>query len=173
MKSRQLHYLAQKSETRTPSWSQTWEGCSPASVWWPSLDPWCSDEQHGAAALWANHPQRQALGSGALQLVVSWIRQEGKLPDRPGEPKCVVRVAWERLTEAPVCEVFLRKNLSCITGEVGDMETEELRLKGNRCLSWWQPKNLLMDTGDEGSCHAEEGGFWAWLTQGSPETISK
>jgi len=30
-------------------------------------------------------------------LVVSWIRWRGKLPDRPGKPKCVVRVNWEWL----------------------------------------------------------------------------
>jgi len=38
-----------------------------------------------------------------------------------------VRVNWERLVEAPVCEVFnshFQKNFSCIPGEVGDMEPE-------------------------------------------------
>ena len=30
----------------------------------------------------------------------------GGLPDRPGKPKRVVRVNWERLVEAPVREVF-------------------------------------------------------------------
>ena len=34
-------------------------------------------------------------------LVVSWSRWRGRLPDRPGKPKRVVRVNWERLVEAP------------------------------------------------------------------------
>jgi len=57
-------------------------------------------------------------------LVVSWIRWRGRLPDRPGKPKRVVRVNWECLVEAPVLKVFnshLRKNFSCIPGEVGDL----------------------------------------------------
>jgi len=60
-------------------------------------------------------------------LVVSWIRWWGRLLDRPGKPKRVVRVNWEPLVETPVHEVFnshLRKNISCIPGEVGDMEPE-------------------------------------------------
>ena len=51
----------------------------------------------------------------------------GRLPDRPGKPKRVVRVNWERLVEAPVRRVFnshLQKNFSCIPGEVGNMESE-------------------------------------------------
>ena len=35
-------------------------------------------------------------------LVVSWVRGWGKTLDRPGKPKRVVRVNWERLEEAPV-----------------------------------------------------------------------
>jgi len=40
------------------------------------------------------------------QLVVSWIRYQGRLLDRPGKLKRVVVVNWERLVEAPVCGVF-------------------------------------------------------------------
>ncbi|XP_049897575.1 uncharacterized protein LOC126388500 [Epinephelus moara] len=60
-------------------------------------------------------------------LVVSWIRWRGRLPDRPGKPKRVVRVNWEHLAEAPVHGVFnshLQKNFMWIPGEVGDMESE-------------------------------------------------
>ena len=35
-------------------------------------------------------------------LVVSWFQWQGKSLDRPGKPKRVVRVSWERLGEAPV-----------------------------------------------------------------------
>ena len=35
-------------------------------------------------------------------LVVSWVRWKGKHLDRPGKPKRVVRVNWERLDGAPV-----------------------------------------------------------------------
>ena len=35
-------------------------------------------------------------------LVVSWFRWQGKSLDRPGKPKRLVRVSWERLGEAPV-----------------------------------------------------------------------
>ena len=54
-------------------------------------------------------------------LVVSWVRWKGKLLDRPGKPKPVVRVNWERLDEVPVRETFnshLRQSFSCITVEV-------------------------------------------------------
>ena len=60
-------------------------------------------------------------------LVVSWDRWKGKLLDRPGKPKRVVRVYWEHLNESPVQETFnshLRWSLSCIPVEVGDIETE-------------------------------------------------
>uniref|UniRef100_A0AAQ4NW66 Endonuclease/exonuclease/phosphatase domain-containing protein n=1 Tax=Gasterosteus aculeatus aculeatus TaxID=481459 RepID=A0AAQ4NW66_GASAC len=48
-------------------------------------------------------------------LVVSWVRGWGKTRDRPGKPKRVVRVNWERLEEAPVQKIF------------------------NSHLSWWIP----------------------------------
>ncbi|XP_068451673.1 protein dachsous-like [Clinocottus analis] len=60
-------------------------------------------------------------------LVVSWIRWQGSWLERPGKPKRVVRVNWERLAEDPVRKVFnshLQKNFSRILGEVGDMESE-------------------------------------------------
>ena len=60
-------------------------------------------------------------------LVVSWIRWQGRKPVRPGRPKRVVRVCWERLAEPSVRGVFnshLRESFSQIPGEVGDMESE-------------------------------------------------
>uniref|UniRef100_A0A8C5CRJ5 Reverse transcriptase domain-containing protein n=1 Tax=Gadus morhua TaxID=8049 RepID=A0A8C5CRJ5_GADMO len=60
-------------------------------------------------------------------LVVSWIREWGKFPDRPGKPKRVVRVNWERLEEAPVLGIFnshLRRSFSGIPVEVGGIEPE-------------------------------------------------
>ncbi|TWW70651.1 hypothetical protein D4764_17G0001340 [Takifugu flavidus] len=39
-------------------------------------------------------------------LVVSWLRWWGRMPDRPGRPKRVVRVCWERLAESLVRRSF-------------------------------------------------------------------
>ncbi|KAI3376108.1 hypothetical protein L3Q82_016634 [Scortum barcoo] len=60
-------------------------------------------------------------------LVVSWIRWQGRKLDRPGRPKRIVRVCWERLAEPSVREVFnshLRKSFSQIPREAGDIESE-------------------------------------------------
>lgn len=51
--------------TCDPSWSQTWE----KSVWWLHFNPramvWHSSKDlQRAAALWALHPQGEALGVG-------------------------------------------------------------------------------------------------------------
>jgi len=92
----------------------------------------------------------------------TWYRnilgQRSRLPDRPGKPKHVVRVNWERLVEAPVHGVFnahLRNNLSYIPREDGDMESELAMFKasiveagqkavgacrgGNLRTRWWTP----------------------------------
>ncbi|KAI3368218.1 hypothetical protein L3Q82_007945 [Scortum barcoo] len=60
-------------------------------------------------------------------LVVGWIRWRGRMPGRPGRPKRIVRVCWERLAEEPVQMVFnsqLRQSFDCIPKEAGDMESE-------------------------------------------------
>ena len=60
-------------------------------------------------------------------LRVSWIREWGKILDRPGKPKRVVWVNWERLEEAPVLGIFnshLRQSFSSIPVEVGGIEPE-------------------------------------------------
>ncbi|KAI3361768.1 hypothetical protein L3Q82_002111 [Scortum barcoo] len=61
-------------------------------------------------------------------LVVSWIRWQRRKLDRPGRPKRIVRVCWERLAEPSVREVFnshLRKSFSQIqeAREAGDIES--------------------------------------------------
>ena len=60
-------------------------------------------------------------------LVVSWFRWRVKPRDRPGKPKRVVRVNWERLEEEPVQRDFnshLLQSFSSIPVEVGDIEHE-------------------------------------------------
>jgi len=108
-------------------------------------------------------------------------------PDRPGKPKPAVRVNWEHLVEAPVHGVFnshLRKNFSCILGEVGDMESEWVMFKasivevaarscgqkavgaccgGNLRTCWW---TLAVKE----AIRLKKEVFRAWLAQGSPET---
>ncbi|TWW78139.1 R2 Retrovirus-related Pol polyprotein from type I retrotransposable element [Takifugu flavidus] len=51
----------------------------------------------------------------------------GRMPDRPGRPKRVVRVCWERLAESPVRRSFnsrLRESFDHVPGEAGDIESE-------------------------------------------------
>ena len=50
--------------------------------------------------------KRGAELSTVHHLVVSWIRAQGRKPDRPGRPKRVVRDCWGHLTEDPVKMVF-------------------------------------------------------------------
>ncbi|TWW80180.1 hypothetical protein D4764_10G0012100 [Takifugu flavidus] len=60
-------------------------------------------------------------------LVVIWLRWWGRMPDRPGRPKHVVRVCWERLAESPVRRSFnshLRESFDHVPGEAGDIESE-------------------------------------------------
>ncbi|CAK6984874.1 hypothetical protein D4764_13G0007210, partial [Scomber scombrus] len=59
-------------------------------------------------------------------LVVSWLRWWGRMPVRPGRPKRIVRVCWERLAESPVRESFnshLRENFDHVPGEARDIES--------------------------------------------------
>ena len=55
-------------------------------------------------------------------LVVSWLRWWGRMPVRPGRPKRIVRVCWERLAESPVRESFnshLRESFDHVPGGGG------------------------------------------------------
>lgn len=38
--------------------------------------------------------------------MMSWIKWWGKMLDRPGVPKCIVKVYWECLAEALVHEIY-------------------------------------------------------------------
>ncbi|KAI3354352.1 hypothetical protein L3Q82_018879 [Scortum barcoo] len=62
-------------------------------------------------------------------LVVSWIRWQRRKLDRPGRPKRIVRVCWERLPGRALCQgglqlPHLRKSFSQIPREAGDIESE-------------------------------------------------
>ncbi|TWW60989.1 hypothetical protein D4764_05G0010790 [Takifugu flavidus] len=49
------------------------------------------------------------------------------MPDRPGRPKRIVRVCWERLAESPIRRSFnshFRDGFDHVPGEVGDIESE-------------------------------------------------
>ncbi|TWW78306.1 hypothetical protein D4764_11G0004270 [Takifugu flavidus] len=96
-------------------------------------------------------------------LVVSWLRWWGRMPDRPGRPKRVVRVCWERLAESSVRRSFnsrLRESFDHVPGEAGDIESEWTMLRasiveaadqccgrkvvgacrgGNTRTRWWTP----------------------------------
>ncbi|TWW77644.1 hypothetical protein D4764_12G0010340 [Takifugu flavidus] len=60
-------------------------------------------------------------------LVVSWLRWWRRMPDRPGRPKRIVRVFWERLAESPVrrsINSHLQESFDRVLGEAGDIESE-------------------------------------------------
>ncbi|KAI3362855.1 hypothetical protein L3Q82_001898 [Scortum barcoo] len=72
-------------------------------------------------------------------LVVSWIRWQRRKLDRPGRPKRIVRVCWERLAEPSVREVFnshLRKSFSQIPREAGDIESEWTMFSASIVDAW-------------------------------------
>ncbi|KAI3359350.1 hypothetical protein L3Q82_002627 [Scortum barcoo] len=74
-------------------------------------------------------------------LVVSWLRWQRRKLDRPGRPKRIVRVCWERLAEPSVREVFnshLRKSFSQIPREAGDIESEWTYVLCLHCRRAWQ-----------------------------------
>ncbi|KAI3351090.1 hypothetical protein L3Q82_005656 [Scortum barcoo] len=86
-------------------------------------------------------------------LVVSWICWQRRKLDRPGRPKRIVRVCWERLAEPSVREVFnshLRKSFSQIPREAGDIESEWTMFSASIVnaagLRLWMRKN-------SGACH--------------------
>ena len=119
-------------------------------------------------------------------LVVSWIRWRGKLPRRPGRPKRVVRVCWERLAEEPVRMIFnshLRKSFACVPGVEEDIESEWALFRsaiveaavascgrkvagasrgGNPRTRWWTP-------GVRDAVKLKKEAYRAWLVCGSLE----
>ena len=123
-------------------------------------------------------------------LVVSWIRWQGRRPVRPGRPKRIVRVCWERLAEPSVTEVFnshLRESFSQIPREVGDMESEWTMFSssivdaaarscgrkvsgacrgGNPRTRWWQPE--VRD-----AVRLKKESYLAMLSGGTPEAVDR
>ncbi|KAM8748485.1 uncharacterized protein AB9X84_013627 [Acanthopagrus schlegelii] len=74
-----------------------------------------------------NPVKRGAELSTDHHLVVSRIQRQGRKLDRPGRPKRIVRVCWERLAEPSireVCNSHLRESLDLIPREAGDIESE-------------------------------------------------
>ncbi|KAL7866069.1 hypothetical protein SRHO_G00113160 [Serrasalmus rhombeus] len=123
-------------------------------------------------------------------LVVSWIRWWGKMPVRPGKPKRIVRICWERLAEEPVRLIFnshLRQNFDQISGEVGDIDSEWAMFRSsiveaadcscgrkvvgacrgsNPRTRWWTPQ--VRD-----AVKLKKESYWAWLACGTPEAADR
>lgn len=60
-------------------------------------------------------------------LVVSWICWRGRRLDRPGGPKCIVRLCWDHLAGSPAREVFnshIQKSFTHLLKEAGNIESE-------------------------------------------------
>uniref|UniRef100_A0A671USJ3 Endonuclease/exonuclease/phosphatase domain-containing protein n=1 Tax=Sparus aurata TaxID=8175 RepID=A0A671USJ3_SPAAU len=119
-------------------------------------------------------------------LVVSWIRWRGRKPDRPGRPKRIARVCWERLAEPSAREIFnshLRESFDQIPREAGDIESEwtmfstsivdaavrscgrkvsGARRDGNPRTRWWTPEVKV-------AVKLKKESYRAWLDRGTPE----
>lgn len=86
--------------------------------------------------------KRGAEVSTAHHLMMNWIRWRGRVPDRPGRPRHVVRA----------------KNFSCIQGEAGNIKSDDQNYSsvevaarsygwkvigvsrcGNQRICWWTP----------------------------------
>ncbi|XP_057694822.1 uncharacterized protein LOC130917441 [Corythoichthys intestinalis] len=123
-------------------------------------------------------------------LVVCWLRWWGKMLVRPGRPKRIVRVCWERLAESPVRKGFhthLRQNFSLVPGEVGDIESEWTMFRtsiveaadrscgrkvvgacrgGNPRTRWWTP-------GVRDAVKLKKEAYRAFLACGTPEAADR
>ena len=123
-------------------------------------------------------------------LVVGWLRWWGRMPVRPGRPKRIVRVCWERLAESPVRRSFnshLRQNFDHVPGEAGDIESEWAMFRasiveaadrscgrkvvgacrgGNPRTRWWTPA-----VGDAVKLKKES--YKAFLACGTPEAADR
>ena len=122
-------------------------------------------------------------------LVVSWFRWRGKPLDRPGKPKRVVRVNWERLKEDPVREEFnchLLRSFSDTPVEGEDIEHEWSVFKasiadaaaascgfravgssrgGNPRTAWWTPEVRE-------AVRLKKEAFRVLLSRRTPETVA-
>ncbi|KAI3376944.1 hypothetical protein L3Q82_000185 [Scortum barcoo] len=123
-------------------------------------------------------------------LVVSWIRWRRRKLDRPGRPKRIVRVCWERLAEPSVREVFnshLRKSFSQIPREAGDIESEwtmfsasivdagssKLWTQGLWCLSWRQPRTRWWTPEVRDAVRLKKESYRTMLACGTPDAVDR
>jgi len=81
-------------------------------------------------------------------LVVSWIRWRGRLPDRPGKPKRVVRVNCERLLEASVRGVLPPKPKASPVGFLFFPFLWVLEVDSHVHLPVTVPQQVLMEHSD-------------------------
>uniref|UniRef100_A0A8C5HIH4 Reverse transcriptase domain-containing protein n=1 Tax=Gouania willdenowi TaxID=441366 RepID=A0A8C5HIH4_GOUWI len=112
------------------------------------------------------------------------------MPVRPGRPKRIVRVCWERLAESPVRRSFnfhLRENFNHVSEEAGDIESEWAMFRasvaeaadrccgrkvvgacrgGNTRTRWWTP-------GVRDAVKLKKESYRAFLTCGTPETADR
>ncbi|TWW61046.1 hypothetical protein D4764_05G0011360 [Takifugu flavidus] len=99
------------------------------------------------------------------------------MPDRPGRPKRVVRVCWERLAESPVRRSFnscLRESFDHVLGEAGDIESEWTMFRASIAVAarWLVPVVAAMP--EPGQClrdavKLKKESYWALLACGTPE----
>ncbi|KAL7854802.1 hypothetical protein SRHO_G00169920 [Serrasalmus rhombeus] len=112
------------------------------------------------------------------------------MPVRPGKPKRIVRVCWERLAEEPVRLIFnshLRQNFDQISGEVRDIDSEWAMFRssiveaadcscgrkvvgacqgGNPRTRWWTPQ--VRD-----AIQLKKESYRAWLACKTPEAAGR
>ncbi|KAI3377376.1 hypothetical protein L3Q82_008565 [Scortum barcoo] len=115
---------------------------------------------------WTLRVKRGAELSTDHHLVVSWIRWQRRKLDRPGRPKRIVRVCWERLWPSPLSgrsstptsgrashrfrgrlETLSPKSGPCSLPPLSTQGCSKLWTQGLWCLSWRQPPNPVVDTG--------------------------
>ena len=118
------------------------------------------------------------------------IRWQGRKLDRPGGPKRIVRVCWERLVEPSDREVFnshLQESFDQILREAGDIESEWTMFStsivdaavrscgrrvsgacrgGNPRTRWWTPE--VRD-----AVKLKKESYRAWLARGTPEAADR
>ncbi|KAI3360636.1 hypothetical protein L3Q82_002501 [Scortum barcoo] len=134
--------------------------------------------------------ERAAELSTDHHLVVSWLRWQRRKLDRPGRPKRIVRVCWERLAEPSVREVFnshLRKSFSQIPREAGDIESEwtmfsasivdagssKLWTQGLWCLSWWQSRTRWWTPEVRDAVRLKKESYRTMLACGTPDAVDR
>ncbi|XP_072565970.1 uncharacterized protein [Paramormyrops kingsleyae] len=116
-------------------------------------------------------------------LVVGWLRWWGRKPARPGRPKRIVRVCWERLAESPVRGSFnsyLRQNSGDIESEWAMFHASIVEAADRSCgckvvgacrggnprTRWWTPVVIDAVKLKKESCRA-------FLACGTPEAADE